>query len=46
MNFYQLYHSDSYLREMEAVVMRVEIRVVGHESKGRTNKRLRLAIEG
>jgi len=24
MNFYQLYHSDSYLREMEAVVVRVE----------------------
>jgi misacylated tRNA(Ala) deacylase len=24
MNFYQLYHSDSYLREKEAVVVRVE----------------------
>jgi Ser-tRNA(Ala) deacylase AlaX len=118
MNFYQRYHSDSYLREMEAVVVRVEgnrialdqtvfyaqsggqpadhgtlsctipdlirtkvnllpegievvrvceivgldlqadggthvartaevgpIRVIGHESKGRINKRLRLAIE-
>ncbi|MDP3062243.1 MAG: hypothetical protein Q8O40_03360 [Chloroflexota bacterium] len=40
-----LVHTDSYLKEFQAAVTGVgAIRVVGHESKGRINVRLHIAV--
>ena len=47
-----LCYEDSYLKTFDAIVTDVadtrevgRVRVVGHESKGRINKRLRIAVD-